>query len=420
MTADMGVCGTGLCPSNDYSVDRRTTEDQTAVYAQLNMAFDWGIRPVDVRLGVRYEETDVSSEALAPLYSGVNWVGGNEFSAVRGETSFTKLDGSYDNLLPNLDIRVGLNEDMVARASFSKTMSRPNYLAIQGGQTIDQLLRIDGGTGSRGNPDLKPLESENIDLSFEWYYDDASYFSAGYFHKNVTNFIGVAEVNEPLFNLAHPGQGAYADEARAVLGQAATSGDIYGWILDNKAGSPGVDTVNGIISGQPGDDLANFRVTTSVNQGKDTVDGFEINLQHTFGDTGYGFIVNSTFVDSDTSYDNMLLAQQFVVSGISDSANLIGFYENDWMSIRVAYNWRDSFLAGTGQANVGAIPPTYVDAYDQIDIGAQFTLTENLNLFVDAINVTDETTYVYGRTKAQPLFVTQAGARYNVGLRYTF
>jgi TonB-dependent receptor len=420
MTADMGVCGTGLCPSNDYSVDRRTTEDQTAVYAQLNMAFDWGIRPVDVRLGVRYEETDVSSEALAPLYSGVNWVGGNEFSAVRGETSFTKLDGSYDNLLPNLDIRVGLNEDMVARASFSKTMSRPNYLAIQGGQTIDQLLRIDGGTGSRGNPDLKPLESENIDLSFEWYYDDASYFSAGYFHKNVTNFIGVAEVNEPLFNLAHPGQGAYADEARAVLGQAATSGDIYGWILDNKAGSPGVDTVNGIISGQPGDDLANFRVTTSVNQGKDTVDGFEINLQHTFGDTGYGFIVNSTFVDSDTSYDNMLLAQQFVVSGISDSANLIGFYENDWMSIRVAYNWRDSFLAGTGQANVGAIPPTYVDAYDQIDIGAQFTLTENLNLFVDAINVTDETSYVYGRTKAQPLFVTQAGARYNVGLRYTF
>jgi len=420
MTADMGVCGTGLCPSNDYSVDRRTTEDQTAVYAQLNMAFDWGIRPVDVRLGVRYEETDVSSEALAPLYSGVNWVGGNEFSAVRGQTSFTKLDGSYDNLLPNLDIRVGLNEDMVARASFSKTMSRPNYLAIQGGQTIDQLLRIDGGTGSRGNPDLKPLESENIDLSFEWYYDDASYFSAGYFHKNVTNFIGVAEVNEPLFNLAHPGQGAYADEARAVLGQAATSGDIYGWILDNKAGSPGVDTVNGIISGQPGDDLANFRVTTSVNQGKDTVDGFEINLQHTFGDTGYGFIVNSTFVDSDTSYDNMLLAQQFVVSGISDSANLIGFYENDWMSIRVAYNWRDSFLAGTGQANVGAIPPTYVDAYDQIDIGAQFTLTENLNLFVDAINVTDETSYVYGRTKAQPLFVTQAGARYNVGLRYTF
>lgn len=418
--ADMGYCGTGLCPSNDYSVDRRTTEEQTAAYAQLNMGFEWGYRPVDIRLGVRYEETDVASEALAPLYSGVNWVGGNEFSAVRGETSFTQLSGSYDNLLPNLDIRVGVTEDVVARASFSKTMSRPNYLDIQGGQTIDQLLRIDGGTGQRGNPNLKPLESDNIDLSVEWYYDDASYFSAGYFHKNVTNFIGVAQFNETLFDLPHPGQGAYADEARAELGQTATSGDIYGWILANKAGSPGVDVANGLISGQPGDGLANFRVSAPVNQGEDTVDGFEINLQHTFADTGYGFIANATFVDADSSYDNFLVASQFVVTGISDSANLVGFYENDWMSIRIAYNWRDAFLAGTGQNNVGGIAPTYVAAYDQIDIGAQFTIAENLNLFIDAINVTDETTYVYGRSESQPLFVSQAGARYNVGVRYTF
>ena len=49
-------------------------------------------------------------------------------------------------------------------------------------------------------------------------------------------------------------------------------------------------------------------------------------------------------------------------------------------------------------------PPTYVAAYDQVDIGAQFTVTDNLNLFVDAINITDETVYVYGRTDDQPLY----------------
>jgi outer membrane receptor protein involved in Fe transport len=90
------------------------------------------------------------------------------------------------------------------------------------------------------------------------------------------------------------------------------------------------------------------------------------------------------------------------------------------MSVRVAYNWRDDFLAGTGQANVGSIPPTYVKEYDQIDIGAQFAVTDNLKLFIDAINVTDETVYVYGRSEGQPLFVGQNGPRYNVGLRYTF
>ncbi len=419
-TADMGDCGTGLCASSTFSTDRRTKEEQLAAYAQLNMGFDIGSVPVAIRLGVRYEETDIESQALAPLYDRVDWVGGNEFSAVQGQGDFTELSGSYDNLLPNLDIKANLTEDMVVRASFSTTMTRPNYADIQGGQTIDQLLRIDGGTGSRGNPDLDPFESDNIDLSFEWYYGDASYFSIGYFHKDVTNFIGFADFNEPLFNLEHPGQGAYADEARAALGQGATSGELFDWILSNKAGSPGVDTVNGIISGQPGDALANFRVIAPINQDEDTVDGWEVNLQHTFGETGFGFIANATVVNSDSSYDNTDLTQQFVVAGISDSANLVGFYENDWMSVRVAYNWRDDFLAGTGQANVGSIPPTYVKEYDQIDIGAQFAVTDNLKLFIDAINVTDETVYVYGRSKGQPLFVGQNGPRYNVGLRYTF
>ena len=419
-TADMGDCGTGLCASSTYSTDRRTEEEQLAAYAQINMSTEIAGMDLGVRIGVRYEETDVKSEALAPNYIGVNWVGGNEFSAVQGDGDFTQLEGSYDNILPNIDFRLGVTDDVVARLSFSKTMTRPNYADIQGGQTINQLLRIDGGNGNRGNPNLEPFESDNIDVSVEWYYSDDSYLSVGYFHKDVKNFIGIEEINEPLFNMPHPGQGAYADEARAALGATATSGELYGWILENKAGSPGVDAVNGIISGQPGDPEAIFDVIVPSNQDEDTVDGWELNLQHNFGGSGFGVIANATFVDSKTSYDDMLLAQQFVVSGISDSANLIGFYEKHGFSIRIAYNWRDKFLAGTGQTNVGGIPPTYVDEYDQIDIGASYAFGDNLQIFLDAINITDETTYVYGRTTGQVLFAAQAGPRYNLGLRYTF
>jgi outer membrane receptor protein involved in Fe transport len=166
---------------------------------------------------------------------------------MQGDGDFTELEGSYDNVLPNIDFRLGVTDDIVARLSFSQTMTRPNYADIQGGQTINQLLRIDGGNGNRGNPNLEPFESDNIDVSVEWYYSDDSYLSVGYFHKDVKNFIGIEEVNEPLFNMPHPGQGAYADEARAALGAGATSGDLYGWILENKAGSPGVDAANGVI-----------------------------------------------------------------------------------------------------------------------------------------------------------------------------
>jgi outer membrane receptor protein involved in Fe transport len=150
-------------------------------------------------------------------------------------------------------------------------------------------------------------------------------------------------------------------------------------------------------------------------------------LQHNFGDSGFGAIVNYTFVDADVEYDNLLceqpncnLSQQFAVTGLSDSANFIGYYDKHGIGVRVTYNWRDAFLAGTGQTNVGAGPPTYVDEYGQWDLSASYQFTNNLTTFVDVINLTNETNYVYGRAKDQVLFATQLGTRYNIGVRYKF
>ena len=192
---DMGDCGTGLCASSTFSSDRRTQEESTAVYLQANASSEVADMPLGVRFGLRWEQTEIESQALAPSYSGINWVGGNEFSAVQDGTDFTELSGEYNYLLPNLDLRLDVTEDVVARASFSKTLTRPNYEVIQGGQTIAQLLRIDGGDGNRGNPALKPFESTNYDLSVEYYYGEGSYVSAGYFGKSVDNFIGNASSN---------------------------------------------------------------------------------------------------------------------------------------------------------------------------------------------------------------------------------
>ena len=53
-----------------------------------------------------------------------------------------------------------------------------------------------------------------------------------------------------------------------------------------------------------------------MNEREAHVDGIEVNLQHFFGDSGYGFIANATFADSDLSYDNMnSLEGQFVLNG---------------------------------------------------------------------------------------------------------
>lgn len=418
---DMGDCGTGLCASSVFSSDRRTTEESEAVYVQVNMATELADKPVAMRLGLRYEQTDVTSQALSPDYTGLNWVAGNELSAVRAAAStFTELDGDYDMLLPNFDFRIDLSENLVARASFSKTMTRPNYSDIQGGQTINSLVRVNEGTGNRGNPALEPFESVNIDLSLEYYYGSGSYVAVGYFEKDVDNFIGTSSVIESPFGLPHPALGPLGDEARAATG-SSDGGTLYSWILDNRADAEGVDAVNGVISGVEGrDPAAPFNLTVPVNIEEATMDGWEIVVQHNFGETGFGVILNATIVDADVGYDDFSLEQQFVLTGLSDSANFIGFYEKDKISVRVAYNWRDDFLAGTGQNNVGAGPPTNTSEYEQWDLSASYQYNDNLKISLDVLNLTDETTHVYGRSKLQTLFAGQQGTRYNLGLRYTF
>jgi TonB-dependent receptor len=419
-SGDLGPCGTALCPTDNLRDDRRTTEESQAVYVQLNMATEIADKPVDMRLGIRYETTDVESTALAPNYTGLNWVAGNELSITQDGSTFTSGSGDYDYVLPNFDISMDFTDTLVGRFSFSKTLTRPDYLNIQGGLTLDQPVRVNGGLGRRGNPALLPFESENIDLSLEWYYSEDSYMAAGYFRKDVKNFIGETSITETPFNLPHPAFGPLADQAAAATG-STDGGVLYTWILDNLPNEPGVDAVNGVISGIAGRDSASpFELTIPVNIEKAVVDGWELVVQHNFGDSGFGAIANATFVDADVGYDNLSLVNQFVISGLSDSANLVGFYDKNGIAVRLAYNWRDAFLNGTGQTNVGAVPPTYVDAYEQWDLTTSYWWNDNLQVFLDVINLTDEVTHVYGRTELQTLFATQQGTRYNIGVRYKF
>ncbi|MEE4109180.1 MAG: TonB-dependent receptor [Halieaceae bacterium] len=425
--ADLGDCGTGLCPSSNYSVDRRTNEEAIAAYVHYHLSMDLFDRPANFHAGVRYEETDVSSEALVPTYSGVDWVGGNEFVALAAVDEngnqirdFTSLGGSYDNVLPNIDFDIEIIRDLVGRISWSRTMTRPNYQDIQGGFTIDTLLRVDGGTGRQGNPELLPFESDNLDLSLEWYYGDSSYVSAGYFRKDVENFIAeTVNENVPVpFDLPHPAFGSLYDRAAAATG-SSDSGVNYAYILANFPDEPGVNAANGVISGVAGrDGNATFDVTVPTNFETAKIDGWEIAWQHALGETGFGWIVNATFADGDTRHDDFNLTQQFVLPGLSDSANFIAYYDKNGIQVRVAYNWRDAYLSGLGQPNVG-VGPTYVDEYGQWDASA-FYQWDHWQLFFEAVNFTNETIKVFGRADDQVLQAVQTGERYNFGVRWKY
>ena len=403
-----------------FSTDRRIREKTFAPYLQANLAFDLFDRPSHVRAGLRYEKTKVNSSALVPVPQGTQWVAANEFNLIpSGESDFTTIRGKYHAWLPAVDFDVEPIRNVKARASYSHTITRADYASMQGGLTLDNLFRVGGGTGQQGNPALLPYKSKNIDLSAEWYYGKDSYLSVGYFHKKVSNYIATTRVDQTAFDLRTPVGGPRYNAALAAIGPNATPEQIRAYIAANYPDSVIVQGTQTLILSLPEDPLLNFEITTPTNSDQTaTLHGWEFNVQHNFWDTGFGAILNYTIVNGSAKFNNTLPASvsQFALVGLSDSANAVLFYDKNGLQARLAYNWRDKFLADSGSGR----NPAYVEAYGQLDGSASYEFRKGFTVFVEGINLTGSSRRGHTRHENNVTFVSPGYARYTGGIRVTF
>lgn len=415
-----GTAQPGTCLAN-FQVDRRINERTVSPYVQGLHTFDLLAGPAHLRWGLRYERTRVKSAALVPVPSGTALVSFNEISILPPTTSaFTTLKGRYRNWLPAVDFDMSPLRDVKLRASYGHTITRPDYASMQGGLTVNSPARPGGGsTGGSGNPGLLPYKSKNIDLSAEWYYGPSSYLSAGFFHKTVSNFIGTTTTQGPEFGLTNPGQGAAFKAAQAALGANASFAQILSYVVANypslvyrnSSGTP-----IGIL-GSSSDPNLIFTVGQPGNSDQVAhLHGFEFAAQHSFWNTGFGAILNYTIVKSDTKYNNALryTVTQFAVTGVSDSANAVLYYDKNGIQARVAYNWRGGFLSGYG------LDPFYIEPYGQVDASASWEFRKGFTIFADGINITNSDRRGHMRNNNSAFFAAPGYARYAVGLRVGF
>src|SRR5205814_7250012 len=160
-----------------------------------------------------------------------------------------------------------------------------------------------------------------------------------------------------------------------------------------------------------------FQITTPTNSNQTaTIHGWEFNIQHSFWNTGFGVIANYTIVNGSAVYNNALPANvsQFALVGLSDSANAVLFYDKHGIQARLAYNWRDQFLAGSGPN------PSYVEAYGQLDGSASYEFRKGITAFVEGINLTGSKRRGHMRHVNNVTFVSPGFARYSAGVRFSF
>lgn len=436
----------------NFSENHNVKEDTHALYFQVQMNGEIGGMEANMLAGMRYESTDLTSTSIVVPPSSIHWTDNNDFNIVRDQSATLALreNNSYSHLLPNFDFDITLREGLKARYSFGQTISRPQYSDIRSSVSIPNpsgptLTGIDA-TATASNPELLPIESSNSDLSVEWYFDDTSYVSIGYYDKRVKNFIGYENVDEAHFGLRDATNGQRILDAQAALAERGfqageTQLFVMTAILDNPAdftpdNAPADynpadsyqdnqsfwDTVGGTYDIAPNetDPLYSFATRTPINNDDAHINGFEIAVQHFFADTGFGVMANYTTVNSDVSFNNGAAPgeSQFAVLGLSDSANLVLMYENYDVQARIAYNWRDEYLS---EANRGSSNnPRYIEAYYQLDMNISYNITDNISISFEGINVTGENSRSYGRSQAQMWDLYDLGARYQLGARYSF
>ena len=401
----------GSTPVSDHTIK----EETISVYLQFNAEGDFNGFPMRMSGGLRYEDTDVTANSLQLTNEAVEWSSPTEWSLIRSASQeFTDVGGDYSLWLPNFDVSVDINDDMVTRFSYSKSVTRPTLTAMRGTTSLNTRPQPGQRTGDAGNPALLPFESDNFDLSFEWYYGEGSFASIGYYRKQVDNFIVKVQDEEQFDNLRDPFNGPRAAQARADI--EAAGGDPNDLDeIHNQMNINAGEAIGTPIRQAADDPIATWRISRDQNLETATLYGWELAVQHFFGDTGFGVSANYTTVEGDINVDNSIVGFQFVLPGLSDSANLIGFYEADRWQVRVAYNWRDEFLSGTPNNS-----PQYTEEFGQWDMNASFNVTDNLTVFVEGLNLTNESQRIYDRFPNQLLNANQFEARYNIGARYTF
>lgn len=325
--------------------DFTMSEDIDAAYLMNSV----DIGKLRIIAGLRYEGTSFTAEGTG-LRDG-------EFEAVTASND-------YHHWLPGLHLRYHLDDNTQLRAAWTNTVVRPTFEQLAPGYVID------GDEAEFGNPELKALESANLDLGIERYLGRAGVLSAYLFYKDIDNFVYNADV---------AGSGIWADFDEASTFANGDSASLYGLEL---AWSQKLDQLpapwNGVLLG------ANLTLSRS----------------------------DASISRQDESRDIDLPFQSDTVGNV-----MLG-WESQQFSVRLSVNYKSAYLQELSAVD-DAAHDLYADKQTFVDLSARYYLSDNLQLTFEAQNITDEAYYVYSGRDHLNAQYEEYGPAFKLGVTFS-
>lgn len=361
----------------------RVKETVTSAYFDADGDFRLFGMESHITAGVRYTRTDITASGFSRVLTGfrkpIPAPNGPPpdplalegiFAAADGPGGLTELAlrSKYENFLPSMNLKVLVTDDLVFRFAASQTLTRPELDEVAPRFNFGALSEV-GSFASTNNTDLRPLVSTNLDASLEWYPAAATSFAVDLYQKQIDGLI--------------------------------VSGTTSGLTVPTVPAGP----------------FNNFTISRPVNGGDVRLRGATFSVTHSFA-FGAGIQANYTMVGSNRPFDpDSYDATKTTLPGVSDSFNVIGFYERGPIAARVAYNRRGGFLRNPsfcGGIYCSEQEPVFAKSYEQLDARLGFNVLKNVQVYAEGINLTKSSLAQSGRY--DNLFVSFE----NFGRRFTF
>ncbi len=267
---------------------------------------------------------------------------------------------TYNDLLPSANLRFDLRKDLVGRVAISKTMTRPDFGALASAVSLTPPAASErAGSGSGPNPDLKPIRSNNVDGSLEWYFAPRALASAGLFYMDLTSYVGLGQVEKTFktFSSTDPN---------------------------------GTDRLY----------VMSVPINTSAK-----VKGIELAYEQPLS-ANFGFATNYTYADAKDADGGA------VVGASKNTYNLSGYFENDKYNARLSYSHRSDFYSGLDRQT----------AFSQAAVGTLsaslgYKINDNFSIALDMHNLNKPKLKYFALNEDQPRSIYQSGRQFFLTLR---
>jgi len=368
---------------NTYNIE----EEILHAYGELIIEDNLFGRPYLLDFGVRYLKTDITSSGYsqnpANLVFGANGQPANDDWK---NTELVHFDGSYDKLLPSMNFKISLTDEVVFRIAASQAMSRPALTQLSPNTSINPVIDLEDNSGKskrsmwENDPGLAPYTADQFDTSLEWYYSDEGHLAFATFFKELNSFVKTEQRDEVIAGQEFTVYRPYNDEDKSAL--------IRGY------------------------ELAWYQTFDEFLP--ESLAGFGINTNYSYNNS-----VSGEFDENGNEKPFYGLSKH--------QYNISLFYENHGVVANLYYNYRSEYLAYDawhwtydiwGWTDEERATAT---SWEDLGISLSYEVTDNLKLTADASNLLDPDYIEYlGDNKENILYSASFGRRYSLGIRYQF